>query len=76
MLISDSNAEDIIKTRIPAIRHQRIVLLSEPKAVDMKTASKREEIPKIATAQIQTLIEELSGNQNTTEDLFSSFLVQ
>lgn len=76
VLISDSDTEDIIKTHIPAIRHELIVLLSEQKAVDMKTASKREELRKIATAEIQALIEELSGSNDITDVLFSSFLVQ
>lgn len=76
VLVSDSESESTIKTHIPAIRHKLIVLLSEQKAVDMKTASKREEIRKIATAEIQTLIEELSGSKDIADVLFSSFLVQ
>ncbi len=76
VLISDSSAEELIKTHIPAIRHKLIVLLSEQKANDMKSASKREEIRKIATTQVQELIAELSGSNDISDILFSSFLVQ
>lgn len=76
VLIDDSASEDLIKTHIPAIRHQLIVLLSEQKAIDMKSPGKREEIRKIATAQVQELISELTGTQAVTDVLFSSFLVQ
>ncbi len=76
VVISDSNAEDIIKTHIPAIRHELIVLLSEQKARDMKSAKKREEIRKIATTQVQQLMLDLADNSDVTDILFSSFLVQ
>ncbi|NNE62935.1 MAG: hypothetical protein HKN34_02520 [Gammaproteobacteria bacterium] len=76
ILIADADAEDLIKTHIPAIRHELIVLLSEQKAGDMKMASKREEIRKIATAQVQALMQELADSEEVTDILFSSFLVQ
>ena len=76
VLIADSDAEDLIKTHIPAIRHKLIVLLSEQKANDMKTTEKREEIRKIATAQIQELMADLANSEDVTDILFSSFLVQ
>lgn len=76
VLISDADAEDIIETHIPAIRHKLIVLLSDQKAIDMKTASKREQIRLMATAQIRAMIEELSGSSAVSDVLFSSFLVQ
>ncbi len=76
VLIADSSAEDLIKTHVPAIRHKLIVLLSEQKANDMKSAAKREEIRKIATTQVQELIADLAGNNDITDILFSSFLLQ
>ncbi|MCP4186901.1 MAG: hypothetical protein GY763_04765 [Gammaproteobacteria bacterium] len=76
VLIDDSDAEELIKTHIPAIRHELIVLLSEQNANDMKSPNKREEIRKIATAQVQELMTELADNENITDILFSSFLVQ
>ncbi|MCP4431308.1 MAG: hypothetical protein GY806_10045 [Gammaproteobacteria bacterium] len=76
VLIADSDAEDLIKTHIPAIRHKLIVLLSEQKANEMKSSAKREEIRKIATAQIQELMVELANSSEVTDVLFSSFLVQ
>jgi len=76
VLIDDASAEEIIKTHIPAIRHELIVLLSEQNANDMKSPSKREEVRKVATAQVQELVADLTGNQNVTDILFSSFLVQ
>ena len=76
VLINDSGAEDLIKTHIPAIRHELIVLLSEQNATDMKSPAKREEIRKVATAQVQELLADLAGNENVTDVLFSSFLVQ
>ena len=76
VLIADEDAKDLIKTHIPAIRHELIVLLSEQKAGDMKTAAKREEIRKTATAQVQALMQELADSQEVSDVLFSSFLVQ
>ncbi len=76
VLINDSSAEDLVKTHIPAIRHELIVLLSEQNANDMKSPTKREEIRKVATAQVQELMANLGGNDNVTDVLFSSFLVQ
>ncbi len=76
VLIDDSEAEELIKTHIPAIRHELIVLLSEQNASDMKSPGKREEIRKIATAQVQELMAELADNENISDILFSSFLVQ
>lgn len=76
VLIKDADSEAIIKTHIPAMRHQLIVLLSEQPAKDMKSSSKREEIRKTATAKIQALIAELSNNEDIGDVLFSSFLVQ
>lgn len=76
VLIEDDSAEDIIKTHIPAIRHELIVLLSEQNAKDMKSPIKREEIRKIATAKVQELITGLTGNKDIADILFTSFLVQ
>ena len=76
ILIEDSNSEDLIKTHVPAIRHELIVLLSEQKVHDMKSSTKREEIRKIATTQVQALIADLTGSNDVGDVLFSSFLVQ
>jgi len=76
VLVGDADAEDLIKTHIPAIRHELIVLLSEQNASDMKSSTKREEIRKVATAQVQEVIADLTGNKDVTDILFSSFLVQ
>lgn len=76
VLIGDSDAEALIEKHVPAIRHKLIVLLSEQKATDMKSSSKREEIRKIATIQVQELMTELTGKNDIVDILFSSFLVQ
>jgi flagellar FliL protein len=76
ILIKDAASEAIIKTHIPAMRHQLIVFLSEQPAKDMKSSSKREEIRKTATAKIQALVTKLSSNEDIDDVLFSSFLVQ
>lgn len=76
VLVKDSDSEELIKTHIPAMRHQLIVLLSEQPARDMKSPSKREEIRKLAAAKIQELVAELSNNEDISDVLFSSFLVQ
>lgn len=52
VLIKDADSEAIIKTHIPAVRHQLIVLLGEQPAEDMKSPSKREEIRKTANTKI------------------------
>ena len=76
VLVSDSSAEDTIKTHVPAIRHSLIMLLSEQKASDIKSPGKREAIRQQATANVQQLIAELSGSEDVSEILFSSILVQ
>ncbi|MDH3534714.1 MAG: flagellar basal body-associated FliL family protein [Gammaproteobacteria bacterium] len=76
VLISDADAEATIKTHVPAIRHSLIMLLSEQKAVDIKSPARREEIRQQATARIKGLIAELSGSQDVSDVLFSSILVQ
>lgn len=76
VLVSDSDIEETIKTHVPAIRHSLIILLSEQNAGDIKSPSKREEIRKQATTQVQALIADLSGAKEKTEILFSSILVQ
>ena len=76
VLVSDSDAEETIKTHVPAIRHSLIMLLSEQKAGDIKSPARREEIRLQATSQVQDLIADLSGNEVASEILFSSILVQ
>lgn len=76
ILIRDDNAEEIITTHIPAIRHSLIVLLSEQYADDIKSPDKREKIRQQATMQVKELIASLSGNEDVSEVLFSSILVQ
>ena len=76
VLVSDSDAEDTIKLHVPAIRHSLIMLLSEQKASDIKSPDKREEIRRQATAQVQSLMVDLSGSNDVSDILFSSILVQ
>lgn len=76
VLVSDADSEDIIKAHVPAIRHSLIMLLSEQNAKDIKSPGKREEIRQQATARVKGLIAELAGNQDVSDVLFSSILVQ
>jgi flagellar FliL protein len=76
VLVSDSDAEETIKLHVPAIRHSLIMLLSEQKASDIKSPDKREEIRRQATAQVQSLMVDLSGSNDVSDILFSSILVQ
>jgi flagellar FliL protein len=75
-LIKDEDSEAIIKTHVPAIRHVLIVLLSEQDAMDMKSPEKREQLRTLATTQVKELMVELADNNDITDILFSSFLVQ
>ena len=76
VLVSDSDAEETIKLHVPAIRHSLIMLLSEQKASDIKSPDKHEEIRRQATAQVQSLMVDLSGSNDVSDILFSSILVQ
>ena len=76
VLVSDSDAESTIKTHVPAIRHSLIMLLSEQKAGDIKSPTKREEIRQQATARVKGLMAELADSQDVSDVLFSSILVQ
>ena len=76
VLVGDSDAEEAVKIHVPAIRHTLIMLLSEQDAANIKSPGKREEIRRQATAQVKRLIADLSGDQNVSEVLFSSILVQ
>ena len=75
VLVSDSSVEETVKTHVPAIRHSLIMLLSEQKASDIKSPSRREEIRQRATARVKALLAEW-GTRDETEVLFSSILVQ
>ena len=76
VLISDADAESTVKTHVPAIRHSLIMLLSEQKAGDIKSPTKREEIRQQATARVKGLMAELADSQDVSDVLFSSILVQ
>ncbi len=76
VLLSDADAESTIKTHVPAIRHSLIMLLSEQKAGDIKSPTKREEIRQQATARVKGLMAELADSQDVSDVLFSSILVQ
>jgi len=76
VLVEDDDTKEIVEKHIPAIRHKLIVLLSEQKAIDMKTPTKREQIRIQATQQIRDMIEGMTGNKGINEVLFSNFLVQ
>jgi len=76
VLVSSDDAQEIVQANIPAIRHQLIVLLSEQSAIDMRTPVKREEVRQLATAQVRSLIEEMTANKDIEEVLFTVFLVQ
>lgn len=76
VLVSDSDAEETIQLHVPAIRHRLIMLLSEQKASDIKSPDKREEIRRQATAQVQSLMVDLSGSNDVSDILLSSILVQ
>jgi len=76
VLVSDEGAKEAVEAHVPAIRHQIIVLLSEQKAIDMKTPSKRNDIRKLATEKVKELMSELDKNVEVEDVLFSSFLIQ
>ena len=76
VLVSSDDAQEVVLANIPAIRHQLIVLLSEQSAIDMRTPVKREEVRQLATAQVRSLIEEMTANKDIEEVLFTVFLVQ
>ena len=76
VLVTNDDAKDIVEDHIPAIRHQLILLLSEQKAIDMKTPTKREELRQQATVDVRTIIEQLTGTPAVEEVLFSTVLVQ
>ncbi len=76
VLVKDDNAKEVVETHIPAIRHELILLLSEQLASEMKSPAKREEVRQMASANIRSRIEELSGNKDVEEVLFTEILVQ
>ena len=76
VLVKNDDAKEIVEANIPAIRHKLIVLLSEQKAIDMKTPATREEIRKKITIEVRNMIEEMTNNNDIDEILFSNFLVQ
>lgn len=76
ILVKNDDAKEVVKSHIPAIRHQLIVLLSEQSALAMKTPAKREQIRQQATTEIRDMLEKMANNKDIDEVLFSSFLVQ
>ncbi len=76
VLVRDSDTEEAVKIHVPAIRHSLIMLLSEQKAADIKSPTRREEIRQVATANVKRLVTDLSGEGEVAEVLFSNILVQ
>ncbi|MBL7004836.1 MAG: flagellar basal body-associated FliL family protein [Gammaproteobacteria bacterium] len=76
ILVEDDDAKEAVTVHVPALRHKVIVLLSEQNVLDMKSPSKRNDIRKLITEQVQGLMDELSGNDDIEDVLFSSFLIQ
>ena len=76
VLVRDEDAKYTIKIHVPAIRHSLIMMLSEQKAGDIKSPTRREEIRRQVTTRVQALVADLSGNEDISEVLFSSILVQ
>ncbi len=77
VLVANDDAKDVVETHIPAIRHQLVLLLSEQKAMDMKTPTKREALRQQATQDVRNIIAELNGSNDGIEEvLFSTVLVQ
>ncbi len=77
VLVANDDAKDVVETHIPAIRHQLVLLLSEQKAIDMKTPTKREALRVQATEDVRSILEQLSGTKEGVEEvLFSTVLVQ
>jgi flagellar FliL protein len=76
VLVRDEDAKYTIKIHVPAIRHSLIMMLSEQKAGDIKSPTRREEIRQQVTTRVQALIADLSGNEDISDVLFSSILVQ
>ena len=54
VLVVNDDAREVVETHIPAIRHKLILLLSEQKAIDMKTPAKREQQQGGRDAEAQT----------------------
>lgn len=75
-LIDDDSNQQLVETHIPAMRHTLIVLLSEQSDNDMKSSTKREALRQQATAEVKSLITELTGQDLVSDLLFSSILVQ
>lgn len=76
VLVRDEEAKQAVEANIPALRHQLIILLSEQSAEDMKTPSKRNDIRKIVTERVTETLDDLTGNKDVDDVLFTSFLIQ
>lgn len=76
VLVMNNDAKALVKSHIPAIRHQLIVLLSEQSASDMKTPAKRELVRQQASAEIREMMDSMADTKDVEEVLFSTFLVQ
>ena len=76
VLVVNDDAREVVETHIPAIRHKLILLLSEQKAIDMKTPAKREQLRQQATQDVRAMIEQMTGSTGIEEVLFTTFLVQ
>ncbi len=76
VLVVNDDAREVVETHIPAIRHKLILLLSEQKAIDMKTPAKREQLSQQAAQDVRAMIEQMTGSTGIEEVLFTTFLVQ
>ena len=76
VLVSNEQAIKVVKTHIPAIRHELIMLLSEQTVRDMKTPAKRELVRQQVTENVRIRLAEVAESTDVEEVLFSTFLVQ
>ena len=76
LMTKDPQFEDQLKLHAPAIRHTLLLLLSEQDGITIRTPEGKEKLRQQALAQLNNLMQELSGLTGPDALFFTTFLVQ
>ena len=67
---------DVIKLNMPKVRNRLLILLSSKKASDISTIEGKQQLAAEITAQIKLPFDEKGPEQEVTDVLFTSFIIQ
>ena len=74
--VQSADQVDLIKLNMPKVRNRLLILLSSKKASDISTIEGKQQLAAEITAQIKLPFDEKGPEQEVTDVLFTSFIIQ